>query len=399
MTHSVLLVDDEQSICRALKRTFRKSPYTVYQVNSGDQALELLKKTEVDVIISDQRMPGMNGTELLTIVKEQYPSVGRVMLSGQCDFSSLTHAVNEANIFRFMEKPWNDEELLNTVDETIAHINPTTPQSFMPTEFLPSLQPPQSGLPQKRLRSVPYNLKPMNDVQEAFFKKQQQLEKDIKDDELKLIKPHITDISNLSAPLHYCFMQWPRFQKFSHDHIIDTAKEAGYLKDLYTWYILHCADKFNHSSETNQHVVIDIFCEEMITDKSLRSILLSIMRQQCHMVFRIPFHFLENRALVDLLKETYISSSSIMLNIGKRIIDVNELKNTPVDYLEMDARFSTIRNPSITKKRIKMLKDAQKLSIKTILSEVKDPEQLLYAKKLNKDFFSSKLHNGTPNST
>lgn len=394
MAHSVLLVDDEQSVCRALKRTFRKSDYTVYQVNSGDQALELLRKTDVDVIISDQRMPGMNGTELLTRVKEQFPSVGRVMLSGQCDFDSLAAAVNEASIFRFMSKPWDDSELLDVVNESISQTS-TGKLRIGPEGFLP-LQSAVPPLPVKKLRSVPAPLDAVNDIQESFFKKQKQLEQDIKNDELSLNKPEVVDLGDNNTPLQYCFMQWPRFPKFSHEHIIDAAKDAGFLKDLYTWYILHCADKFHQNTEGNQHVVIDIFCEEMITDKSLRSILLSIMRQQCHLIFRIPYHFLENAALIDLLKETYISSSSIMLNIGKRIIEVEDLKNTPVDYLEMDARFSTIRNPAITEKRIKMLEDAQNLAIKTILSEVKDPEQLLYAKKLNQDFFSSKLHNSKP---
>ena len=351
------------------------------------------------------------------------------MLSGYCDFDALSGAVNEANIFRFLPKPWNDEDLLQTVDDTIIHCHP------QPIEFLtrketihkslnfsqqPLFQAPstpqpsaQAALPSIADAAVPALLEgspapsqsentsesfSVNNIEESFLKKQILLEKDINNDELSLTQSSIINIDNCDNTLHYLLLNWPRYQRFNHDHIIDMARQAGYLKDLYTWYTLKCTDTCYTQEalqqDTPKKVVIDLFCEEMIDDKSLKSIILSIMRQNCHLVFRIPFSLLEKESLYSLLKETYISSSSIMLNIGKRIIDAGELQHTNVQYLELDARYNTIRNSSITEKRIKMLGDAQNLSIKTILTEVKDPEQFLYAKKMNIDFFSSKLHNG-----
>jgi len=389
MTHSVLFVDDEKSICSALKRSFRKSPYIVYEANSGEQALSLLEDNDVDVVISDQRMPGMNGTQLLTIIKNQYPSIGRVMLSGYSDFDALTDAVNEANIFRFLPKPWNDETLLQTVGDAIHHVE--SDACYKAPTILQNIQ--------KTLPLVPRYNDEVNDIAESFLKKQVQLEQDINNDELDIIESTVVDMDNPGHTLHYFLLSWPRFERFSHENIIDMAKQAGYLSKLYTWYSLKSADtchaQHTNLQQTGKKIVIDLFCQEMISNKSLRSIILSIMREKCHIVFRIPFSLLETESLTNLLKETYISSASIMLNIGKRIIDVNDLENTSVEYLEMDARYNTMRNHAITQKRIKMLDDAQNLSIKTILTEVKNPEQFLYAKELNVDFFSSKLHKNT----
>lgn len=107
----LLLVDDEKNILAALQRLLRSEKYRVLTANSAAEALELLASTKVDVITSDQRMPNMTGVEFFRIAKEKYPETIRIMLSGYTELQSVTDAVNEGAIYKFLTKPWDDEQL------------------------------------------------------------------------------------------------------------------------------------------------------------------------------------------------------------------------------------------------------------------------------------------------
>ena len=107
----MLLVDDEENILHALKRLLRKEPYTVLTCTSARQAFELLALHDVQVIVSDQRMPQMSGTEFLNQVKDMYPDTIRLVLSGYTDLRSVTEAINQGAIYKFLTKPWQDDEL------------------------------------------------------------------------------------------------------------------------------------------------------------------------------------------------------------------------------------------------------------------------------------------------
>ena len=108
---TLLLVDDEANILSSLKRVFRRDGYQVLTANSGMEALDLLATTEVDVIVSDQRMPGMAGVDFLRKAKELWPNTIRMTLSGFTDLQSIIDAVNEGAVFKFLTKPWDDERL------------------------------------------------------------------------------------------------------------------------------------------------------------------------------------------------------------------------------------------------------------------------------------------------
>ncbi|TFW28633.1 EAL domain-containing protein [Duganella callida] len=107
----LLLVDDEVNIIAALKRLLRPDGYDIHTANSGEQGLELLAQLPVDVIISDQRMPGLNGADFLRQARNLKPDTIRIMLSGYTELQSVTDAVNEGAIYKFLTKPWNDEQL------------------------------------------------------------------------------------------------------------------------------------------------------------------------------------------------------------------------------------------------------------------------------------------------
>jgi len=108
---TLLLLDDEENVLSSLKRLFRPDKYRVLTATSASQAFELLANHKVGVILSDQRMPGMTGTQFLRRVKELYPDSVRMVLSGYTDLDSVTAAINEGAIYRFLTKPWDDNLL------------------------------------------------------------------------------------------------------------------------------------------------------------------------------------------------------------------------------------------------------------------------------------------------
>ena len=117
---SLLLVDDETHILSALKRLFRRDGYRIHTAESGEAALELLAREPVDVIVSDQRMPGMAGVDFLRRAKVLHPHTVRMTLSGFTDLQSIIDAVNEGAVYKFLTKPWDDERLRGHVAEAFA---------------------------------------------------------------------------------------------------------------------------------------------------------------------------------------------------------------------------------------------------------------------------------------
>ncbi len=114
---TLLLVDDEPNILSALQRLFRRDGYTILATDKATDAFALLARQPVDVILSDQRMPGMSGVEFLRRVKESYPDTVRIVLSGYTDLQFITDAINEGAIYKFLTKPWDDDQLREQVRE------------------------------------------------------------------------------------------------------------------------------------------------------------------------------------------------------------------------------------------------------------------------------------------
>jgi response regulator RpfG family c-di-GMP phosphodiesterase len=109
--HTVLFVHDEENILHSLKRLLRREEYRILTATSGVDGFEILKENDVHLVMTDQRMPGMSGTEFLAKVKENYPEVIRIVLSGYTEVDSITESINKGHIYKFMLKPWNDHTL------------------------------------------------------------------------------------------------------------------------------------------------------------------------------------------------------------------------------------------------------------------------------------------------
>lgn len=111
MNHVILLVDDDQAIIDGLKRSLRKEKYAIIHAQNGEQAKKLLATSKVDLIVSDERMPGISGTELLAFAREHYPDAMRIMLAGQPSLDVALNAINKGEIFRLFTKPCNEIDL------------------------------------------------------------------------------------------------------------------------------------------------------------------------------------------------------------------------------------------------------------------------------------------------
>ncbi len=140
MQKTVLIVDDEVNITQSFQRLFRKQPFRILTANNGQQALVILDQETVDVIVSDQRMPGMTGAELFSIVQQRFPNTIRLLLSGYTDFEALTYAINNGAISKFISKPWKHEELQSSLEQAFERASELNSQSDYDQVFQQSSQ-------------------------------------------------------------------------------------------------------------------------------------------------------------------------------------------------------------------------------------------------------------------
>ena len=114
---TLLLVDDEENILSSLTRLLRRDGYKIFRAAGGKEGLKVLAEQDIGVIITDQRMPEMTGVEFLYEVKQIYPDTVRIVLSGYTELKSVTDAINEGAIYKFLTKPWDDELLQKNIAE------------------------------------------------------------------------------------------------------------------------------------------------------------------------------------------------------------------------------------------------------------------------------------------
>ena len=119
MSRKVLFVDDEPRVTESLKRALRKEPYEILSANSANEGLKVLAREPVDVVISDEKMPGMPGSEFLALVRKQYPETIRIILTGGASMEAAIRAINEGEIYRFLTKPCNEVDLAITIRQAL----------------------------------------------------------------------------------------------------------------------------------------------------------------------------------------------------------------------------------------------------------------------------------------
>lgn len=115
MKHEILFVDDEPAILEGIKRNLRHSPFVIHTKTSAEEALGFLENHQVDVVVSDEKMPGMGGAEFLTLVRKLLPSTIRIILTGEASVDAAVLAINEGRVYRYLRKPVHPSELSHTI--------------------------------------------------------------------------------------------------------------------------------------------------------------------------------------------------------------------------------------------------------------------------------------------
>ncbi len=156
---TVLFLDDEENILNSIKRMFMDEPYGVVVANSAQQALKILETEKIKVVLSDQRMPDITGTQFLHRVKSQYPDIVRILFTAYADLNVAEQAINVSGVFRFINKPWNSSELKSSVVNAMYHYDLIMENR----QLLETLK-----LKNIEFQTMNSRLKNLNDVQREF---------------------------------------------------------------------------------------------------------------------------------------------------------------------------------------------------------------------------------------
>ena len=117
----LLLVDDEPNLTSALVRSLDRTQFEIFTADSAQKGLMILAGNDIDVVVSDERMPGMTGSQVLAEVRKQWPNTIRMILSGQADLEAAVRAINEGEVYRFLLKPCHPKELQMTILQGLQH--------------------------------------------------------------------------------------------------------------------------------------------------------------------------------------------------------------------------------------------------------------------------------------
>lgn len=120
-TPVVLLLDDEPNVTAGIKRALHNEPWKIFTAATVGGAFDILARENVDVVVSDERMPGMSGSQFLAEVRKKYPNSIRMILSGQADLEAAVRAINEGEVYRFLLKPCNPADLRVTIRQALEH--------------------------------------------------------------------------------------------------------------------------------------------------------------------------------------------------------------------------------------------------------------------------------------
>ncbi len=115
----ILFVDDEEKVFNAFKREVSFLPIDLFYASNGEEALKILERENIDILISDERMPGIKGSELISIVREKFPEVVSIIITGYSDFDAIMKAINSGQVYKYILKPWNKLEMIMTIKNAL----------------------------------------------------------------------------------------------------------------------------------------------------------------------------------------------------------------------------------------------------------------------------------------
>lgn len=133
---TVLLVDDDEILLKSIEKSIADEPYDKYFATSGEDALEILEREEVHIMVVDIIMPGMGGIDLLKIVKKDYPNIVNMVISGYAQSADAMMALSELGVYKFIAKSWTfDENIRMEIRQTLDHYNLQSEHEDMATEL------------------------------------------------------------------------------------------------------------------------------------------------------------------------------------------------------------------------------------------------------------------------
>jgi DNA-binding NtrC family response regulator len=118
---AILIVDDDASLVAGITRVLRREPYRILSCTSGDAALEIIGTQSVDVLVTDEQMPGMSGTDLVMAVRRLHPAIVSIMLSGEASMGAVIRALNQGEIFRFLIKPCSHKDMSANIIQALRY--------------------------------------------------------------------------------------------------------------------------------------------------------------------------------------------------------------------------------------------------------------------------------------
>lgn len=182
---NILLVDDEPLVLQSLSATFRRQ-YNIFTATNGKDAIEIVRQNHIHVVLSDQRMPGMLGHEVLRVIKTISPSTIRILLTGYSDLDAIMNSVNSGEVFRFLTKPWKIDQLRDTVGaavdiaQKVGQLYPSKADIMRtsgadPSEIIEQeeVTPASAGNQKEGLLIVEFNKEQLNTMMQVFGKKYQ----------------------------------------------------------------------------------------------------------------------------------------------------------------------------------------------------------------------------------
>lgn len=120
---TILIVDDEKQVLKALQRSLRNENYNIFTALGGEEGIKLLEMRNFDLVMSDQNMPGMDGVAFLQKVKAEQPQTLTIMLTGETEIAVAVKAINEAGVYKFITKPWDDDDLKITIRRALESLD------------------------------------------------------------------------------------------------------------------------------------------------------------------------------------------------------------------------------------------------------------------------------------
>lgn len=135
MKDTIMIVDDEPSVLSSLSRCLRDERYDIITTLSGEDALRIMREQDINVVISDQSMPRIQGTDFLVLVKIYRPRTVRILLTGKADLDIAVEAVNRSEVYRSLTKPWDDDKLREVVAGALEKSHANQPSQLSGTEL------------------------------------------------------------------------------------------------------------------------------------------------------------------------------------------------------------------------------------------------------------------------